>query len=172
MLKLYVLIPFPPLTFSQAPVDENQNKDRTERKGKSGPSSPPTSGRKPGILYLSSIPPGFNVSQTTMFFAQFGQVGRVFLQPDPVEKAKSRNGMARHFTEGWVEFASKRVAKEVAEGLNRTQVKIEIILTIQSTMRKRERETPFHFRLGGRRGASPTTPSGTSSTSRASSGPI
>ena len=37
--------------------------------------------RKPGIVYLSCIPPGYNVSQTTMFFTQFGQVGRVFLQP-------------------------------------------------------------------------------------------
>lgn len=37
--------------------------------------------KKPGIVYLSFIPVGFNVSQTTMFFTQFGQVGRVFLQP-------------------------------------------------------------------------------------------
>ena len=37
--------------------------------------------RKPGIIYLSSIPMGFNVSRTTGFFSQFGRVGRVFLQP-------------------------------------------------------------------------------------------
>ena len=37
--------------------------------------------RKPGIVYLSSIPTGFNVSRTTSYFSQFGQVGRVFLQP-------------------------------------------------------------------------------------------
>ena len=65
-------------------------------------------------MYLSSIPPGFNVSRTTSFFAQFGRVGRVFLQPDPKEKAASRDGFARNFVEGWVEFASKRVAKEVS----------------------------------------------------------
>ncbi len=78
--------------------------------------------RKPGILYLSSIPPGFNVSQTTLFFAQFGQVGRVFLQPDPVEKARRKDGRARNFVEGWVEFASKTVAKEVADAINGTRV--------------------------------------------------
>ena len=37
--------------------------------------------KKPGIIYLSSIPPGFNVSCTIAFFSQFGKVGRVFLQP-------------------------------------------------------------------------------------------
>ena len=37
--------------------------------------------RKPGIIYLSSIPIGYNVSRTTGFFSQFGRVGRVFLQP-------------------------------------------------------------------------------------------
>ena len=37
--------------------------------------------KKPGIIYLSSIPPGFNVSTSIAFFSQFGKVGRVFLQP-------------------------------------------------------------------------------------------
>ena len=37
--------------------------------------------KKPGIIYLSSIPPGFNVSTSIGFFSQFGKVGRVFLQP-------------------------------------------------------------------------------------------
>ena len=57
-----------------------------------------------------------------MYFSQFGQVGRVFLQPDEKEKAKSKDNRARRFTEGWVEFASKRVAKEVAHRLNNTSV--------------------------------------------------
>jgi ESF2/ABP1 family protein len=98
--------------------------------------------QKPGIIYLSTIPPGFNVSRTTAFFAQFGQVGRVFLQPgscllfnyshgqglisnffsDLKEKEKSKDGIARHFIEGWVEFLSKKVAKDVAGKLNNTQV--------------------------------------------------
>ena len=40
--------------------------------------------RKPGIIYLSSIPNGYNVSRTTGFFSQYGRVGRVFLQPGKV----------------------------------------------------------------------------------------
>merc|ERR1712045_268697 len=78
--------------------------------------------KKPGIIFLSSIPPGFNVSCTIAFFSQFGKVGRVFLQPDMKEKNKRKDKIARNFTEGWIEFLSKRAAKEVASNLNNTPV--------------------------------------------------
>ena len=102
--------------------------------------------KKPGIIYLSSIPPGFNVSCTIAFFSQFGKVGRVFLQPGKIyklwknekftftkrnisspisdlkEKNKRKDKIARNFTEGWIEFQSKRAAKEVATNLNNTPV--------------------------------------------------
>jgi len=71
--------------------------------------------RKPGIIYLSSVPEGMSVGETTSFFAEFGAVGRLFLQPD------QKLGM-RHFTEGWIEFLSKKVAKRVAQQVNNTQV--------------------------------------------------
>jgi ESF2/ABP1 family protein len=71
--------------------------------------------RKPGIIYLSSVPDGMNVSRTTSFFAEFGRVGRVYLQKD------KKLGF-RKFTEGWIEFLSKRVAKRVAQQINSTQV--------------------------------------------------
>ena len=29
---------------------------------------------KPGIVYLSTVPTGFNVSQTTTFFTEFGRL--------------------------------------------------------------------------------------------------
>ena len=35
--------------------------------------------------------------------------------------------MARNFTEGWIEFLSKRAAKEVAANLNSAQVFITVI---------------------------------------------
>lgn len=78
--------------------------------------------RKPGIIYLSTIPIGYNVSRTTGFFSQYGRVGRVFLQPDLKEKSKRKDKLARNFTEGWIEFTSKRVAKDVAANLNLSQV--------------------------------------------------
>lgn len=75
---------------------------------------------KPGIVYLSTVPTGFNVSQTTTFFAEFGRVGRVFLQPDKNDKKTGKYN--RVFSEGWVEFTSKKVAKFVAENLNSNPV--------------------------------------------------
>jgi len=93
--------------------------------------------RKPGIVYLSSVPSGMNVSQTTAFFSEFGRqvgqilaflyeyflfnrVGRIFLQPDKMDKKTGKYN--RVFSEGWVEFMSKKVAKSVAESLNSVQV--------------------------------------------------
>ena len=41
---------------------------------------------------------------------------------DLKERNKRKDKLARNFTEGWVEFNSKRVAKDVASNLNLTQV--------------------------------------------------
>jgi len=76
--------------------------------------------KKPGIIFLSSVPMGMNVTQTISFFSQFGKVGRVFLQPDKTDKKSGKYN--RVFSEGWVEFLSKKVAKAVAEKLNNTPV--------------------------------------------------
>merc|ERR1719273_1793262 len=57
-----------------------------------------------------------NVTQTTAFFSEFGRVGRVFLQPDKTDKQKGKYN--RVFSEGWVEFMSKKVARVAAERLN------------------------------------------------------
>ena len=57
------------------PGVENVTQAEDDRKLKGGKK------KKPGIIYLSSIPNGYNVSRTTGFFSQFGRVGRVFLQP-------------------------------------------------------------------------------------------
>jgi hypothetical protein len=46
-----------------------------------------------------------------------------FVASDLKEKAKRRDKMARNFTEGWIEFLSKRAAKEVANNLNNAQVR-------------------------------------------------
>merc|ERR1712029_752466 len=64
------------------------------------------------------VPSGFNVSQTTSFFSEFGRVGRVFLQPDKNDRKLGKFNRDRVFTEGWIEFKSKKIAKNVAESLN------------------------------------------------------
>lgn len=36
---------------------------------------------KRGIIYLSTIPPYMNVTKVREIFSQFGEVGRIYLQP-------------------------------------------------------------------------------------------
>ncbi|EFA04174.1 uncharacterized protein LOC663269 [Tribolium castaneum] len=80
---------------------------------------------KRGIVYLSTIPPYMNVTKIREVFGQFGKIGRVYLQLAETEgknEKKSKRKVARKFTEGWVEFERKSVAKRVAQLLNNTQV--------------------------------------------------
>merc|ERR1712168_65161 len=74
---------------------------------------------KAGIIYLSRIPTNMNVSLIRETFAKYGEIGRIFLQPnEKLTKSKKR----RSFTEGWIEFTKKKIAKSVAETLNNTKV--------------------------------------------------
>ncbi|XP_001627090.2 pre-rRNA-processing protein ESF2 isoform X2 [Nematostella vectensis] len=81
---------------------------------------------KPGIVYLSRLPPFMKPAKIRHTFSQFGEVGRLFLQPeDPsVRKKRKKFGGSgkKAFTEGWVEFKDKRIAKLVARSLNNTQI--------------------------------------------------
>ena len=37
--------------------------------------------RKPGIIYLSSIPQNMNVAKIETYFTTYGKIGKIFLQP-------------------------------------------------------------------------------------------
>uniref|UniRef100_A0A023GB21 Activator of basal transcription 1 n=1 Tax=Amblyomma triste TaxID=251400 RepID=A0A023GB21_AMBTT len=72
--------------------------------------------KTPGVVYLSYIPPKMNVKTVRSMLSKFGEVGRIFLQPE------KEHGRPRNFVEGWVEFMDKKVAKRVAATLNGVQV--------------------------------------------------
>uniref|UniRef100_A0A8C5PEP6 Activator of basal transcription 1 n=1 Tax=Leptobrachium leishanense TaxID=445787 RepID=A0A8C5PEP6_9ANUR len=75
----------------------------------------------PGIIYLGHVPPRFRPRHVRNMLCVHGEVGRIFLQAEErfVRKKKKKAGSnARDFTEGWVEFRDKRVAKLVAASLN------------------------------------------------------
>ncbi|KDQ71485.1 activator of basal transcription 1-like isoform X2 [Zootermopsis nevadensis] len=80
--------------------------------------------RKCGILYISTLPPHMNVTKVREIFSLYGDIGRIFLQPAETgqEGKKKKRKPAKHFTEGWVEFQSKRIAKQVALQLNNTRI--------------------------------------------------
>ncbi|PWY96971.1 hypothetical protein BCV70DRAFT_213897 [Testicularia cyperi] len=78
--------------------------------------------RKLGIVYISRIPPGMTPAKVRHIVSNFGEIGRLYLQdgnetPGEGGSKKKRRGVA-HYTEGWVEFLSKKVAKAAAETLN------------------------------------------------------
>ncbi|KAI3357044.1 hypothetical protein L3Q82_003688 [Scortum barcoo] len=82
----------------------------------------------PGILYLGHIPPRFRPKHLRNLLSVYGEIGRIFLQPEgrsytnsQVRRRKKKSGLRRcDFTEGWVEFRDKRVAKRVAASLHNT----------------------------------------------------
>ncbi|CAL7942803.1 unnamed protein product [Xylocopa violacea] len=87
-----------------------------------------TKKRKRGIVYLSSIPKYMNIAKIRELLSVYGKTGRIYLQlanngQEQNDKAKKRKKICvKSFTEGWVEFESKRVAKYVASTLNNTQI--------------------------------------------------
>ncbi|XP_028265489.1 activator of basal transcription 1 [Parambassis ranga] len=77
----------------------------------------------PGIIYLGHIPPRLRPKHLRNMLAVYGEIGRIFLQPEDnqVRRKKKKSGLRRcDFTEGWVEFRDKRVAKRVAASLHNT----------------------------------------------------
>ncbi|CAG8454064.1 14264_t:CDS:2 [Acaulospora morrowiae] len=77
---------------------------------------------KTGLVYLSRIPPFMKPPKIKHLLSQYGEVGRVYLVPeDPKIKerrAKYSGNRKKNYTEGWVEFMDKKVAKLVAVTLN------------------------------------------------------
>jgi ESF2/ABP1 family protein len=79
-----------------------------------------TDEKRSGVIYLQTIPPLFTVRRIRETFEQFGDIGRIYLQ---AEKRRLKDGKKlKKFSEGWVEFADKKLAKRVAASLNNTPV--------------------------------------------------
>lgn len=77
----------------------------------------------PGIVYLGHIPPRMRPKHMRNILSAYGEIGRIFLQPEDrcVKRKKKKAGCkSSSFTEGWVEFRDKRVAKRVAASLHNT----------------------------------------------------
>ncbi|KIM83966.1 hypothetical protein PILCRDRAFT_818997 [Piloderma croceum F 1598] len=75
-----------------------------------------------GVIYISRIPPGMRPSKVRHLMSAYGEVGGVYLQQEDAKSAYLRRKYTStkkpHFTEGWVEFKDKKVARSIAEMLN------------------------------------------------------
>ena len=91
---------------------------------------------KPGLLWISTIPEGMNPAVIRQIFSKYGDVARIYLEPysqnsgpsgdakDLLEgKKKKKSGYnSGRFKEGWIEFESKTVAKNIAESKNMAEI--------------------------------------------------
>ncbi|RIB14189.1 hypothetical protein C2G38_2195856 [Gigaspora rosea] len=88
---------------------------------------------KTGLVYLSRIPPFMKPAKIKHLLSKFGKVGRIYLAPeDPKIKArrvKYKRNRKQNYTEGWVEFMDKKVAKKVATALNAQPIGNDVIFT-------------------------------------------
>ncbi|KAJ0118688.1 pre-rrna-processing protein esf2 [Diaporthe amygdali] len=78
--------------------------------------------KKSGVVYISRIPPFMKPHKLRSLLGNYGTINRIFLAPeDPMaHQRRVRNGgnKKKMYTEGWVEFVSKKDAKAVCEMLN------------------------------------------------------
>ena len=77
-----------------------------------------------GVVYVSRIPPFMKPHTVKHFLSPYAPsgLGRIFLTPESQDAHKSRvragGNKKRNFTDGWVEFVSKKEAKIAVETLN------------------------------------------------------
>ncbi|CAD0194544.1 unnamed protein product [Chrysodeixis includens] len=100
--------------------ENNSQKDSDDNDSESGKVLKKKTGKR-GIVYLSTIPPYMNVAKIREIFSEFGDVGRIYLQSS-TKPGEKRKRVPNQFTEGWVEFQKKKVAKMVAKNLNNTKI--------------------------------------------------
>lgn len=113
-------------------------------KGKRKPEKPKKKKKTAGIVYISRLPPGMTPHKVRHLMAKWGEVGRVYAQSrdgkffmcmadererrwantpavvgyNPDHHKKKERHKSADFTEAWVEFMDKSIAKTVASMLN------------------------------------------------------
>eukprot|EP00586_Coscinodiscus_wailesii_P010826 CAMPEP_0172511730 /NCGR_PEP_ID=MMETSP1066-20121228/238532_1 /TAXON_ID=671091 /ORGANISM="Coscinodiscus wailesii, Strain CCMP2513" /LENGTH=78 /DNA_ID=CAMNT_0013291237 /DNA_START=24 /DNA_END=256 /DNA_ORIENTATION=+ len=74
-----------------------------------------------GVLYVARVPPRMGPGIIKSLLSPYGDVTRVYLVAEDKSARKRRqrmggSGRGVRYTEGWVEFAERKVAKRVAAG--------------------------------------------------------
>ena len=114
------------------PVEREVVDERSQRKRKNVLRSDKVSESraaiaKTGVIYLSRIPPRLSPTKIRQLLNPFGSsILRIFLAPESTgehtRRVKAGGSKRRQFTEGWVEFEDKKVAKKVAGLLNAQRI--------------------------------------------------
>ena len=83
--------------------------------------------KKRGVIYVARVPPRMTPTKIKSLLSDFAEVTRVYLVEEDATVRKRRkkeygSSGGKRYIEGWVEFASKRMAKHIAESLNVTPI--------------------------------------------------
>jgi ESF2/ABP1 family protein len=70
--------------------------------------------KRSGIVYMSRIPPHLKPLKLRQMLEVHAKLGRIYMAPQD----RSAPGKGTHFSEAWIEFEDKKMAKAVAELLN------------------------------------------------------
>eukprot|EP01102_Stenamoeba_stenopodia_P018389 TRINITY_DN6734_c0_g1_i1.p1 TRINITY_DN6734_c0_g1~~TRINITY_DN6734_c0_g1_i1.p1 ORF type:complete len:248 (-),score=60.70 TRINITY_DN6734_c0_g1_i1:40-699(-) len=105
---------------------KNKEKQKSKKKGLKDLNKFKEDYDKRGVVFLARIPPYMKPAKIKHLLSQYGHIHRVYLAPeDPniaLKRKKAGGNRKKNFTEGWVEFADKRIAKRVAYSLNNTNI--------------------------------------------------
>ncbi|RLN05835.1 hypothetical protein BBO99_00002236 [Phytophthora kernoviae] len=81
---------------------------------------------KRGVVYIARVPPFMKPEKLRHLLGKYGELNRIYLVPEDKvlhKKRVSAGGNRRtNYTEGWIEFEDKKIAKRVAKMLNTTQI--------------------------------------------------
>jgi ESF2/ABP1 family protein len=81
-----------------------------------------------GVVYVARVPPRMTPTKVRSLLGEHGAVTRVYLsEEDPSARRRRRKqmgggGRSKRYTEGWVEFEDRALARHVAANLNATPV--------------------------------------------------
>lgn len=79
-----------------------------------------------GVIYMSRVPPFMKPNKARSLLEEYGEITRIYLAEEDAavrKKRKEKGGNAsKQFSEAWIEFSDKKVAKRVAESLNNTPI--------------------------------------------------
>ncbi|CAN0924573.1 Pre-rRNA-processing protein ESF2 [Linum grandiflorum] len=110
----------------QSLVDEENEKKKKKKEKKRRLAEEAAKARRLGICYLSRIPPNMDHVILRHVLSQYAKIQRIYLVPEDKTPMESQRKAAKHkrqsFSEGWVEFSDKGVAKRVANMLNGEQM--------------------------------------------------
>ncbi|KAL8954841.1 MAG: hypothetical protein Q9183_006907, partial [Haloplaca sp. 2 TL-2023] len=81
-----------------------------------------TTPSKPGVIYLSRLPPFIRPSTVRSLLSPFGIITHLFLTPEPPSQHSSRvrsgGNKKRSYTDGWVSFRDHKSAKTCVAAIN------------------------------------------------------